>query len=172
MLSDQERGALPEELMEQIGRLVDTYEELHRLAAGVASQNDNVSDSSEQLQDVLQHTERATSDILTRATHISELVGGEGIPETVQQGVAEDVTAIYEACNFQDVSGQRIKKVLSYLSVLETQMAQLISMVRLDKGTEQGAEEQEKESPDDLKNGPQLSHEALNQDDIDQLFNS
>jgi len=80
-------------------------------------------------------------------------------------------TRIYEACSFQDITGQRITKVVATLKTIEATVAQIVATFGRsdsDRPTEIGAE------PADvaLLNGPQHPAVAMDQYDIDKLLAS
>jgi chemotaxis protein CheZ len=124
----------------------------------------NMPDATLQLNDVLQHTEKATSTIIESVSGIGALVTDSTLPDATKTKIASYIDHVYEACNFQDISGQRIKKVLLHISELETQLARLSD---ISKG-----KAQQKSSKDSLLNGPQLSAVAPSQQDIDNMFKS
>ena len=80
-------------------------------------------------------------------------------------------TQIYEACSFQDITGQRITKVVATLKAIETKVAQIVTTF--------GTSEREvpiAEAADGaeaaLLNGPQHPTVAMDQSDIDKLLAS
>jgi chemotaxis protein CheZ len=127
-------------------------------------QNNN-SESSVQLQDVLKSTEDATLTIIDSATAIQGIIAANPIAEKDKKAVEALITKIYEACNFQDITGQRIKKVLKNFEDLEARV------VNLADATKAGVYPVKK-IDSELVSGPQLSTEAPSQDDVDKLFKS
>lgn len=161
MLKTEEyKSYLPKELFTQIEEVCGIIKEIQQETAGLMHPN-NVSDASNQLHDVLQATEDATNRILDAATAI------QGASQDPQ--ITDLVTQIYEACNFQDITGQRIKKVLQNLSVLDEKLLKLASTAKAQIVAE---EEIARHSSDRLAQGPQLTQEAPSQEDIDNLFKS
>ena len=82
------------------------------------------------------------------------------------------ITRIYEACNFQDVTGQRIQKVVRALQEIERQVLRMVVVFGLMQNGEsldaQTREELEQDAA--LLEGPQLAGQGLEQDDIDALL--
>jgi chemotaxis protein CheZ len=154
----------PEELYKQIEELYRSFQEMQKDVRGIIATG-KVPDSAMQLQDVLKSTEDATNTILDCATAINGLSETLGSPE-----IAAHVTKIYEACTFQDLTGQRIKKVLNYLDALEGRLNKLATTARDYFGFTEDAPKEDLNAG--LLNGPQLSDVAPNQDDIDKLFSS
>jgi chemotaxis protein CheZ len=86
------------------------------------------------------------------------------------------VTRIYEACNFQDITGQRISKVVATLKTIETRLVSLAAAVghgggAAAKAGKPGPQDGAKPSDADLLNGPQLPQNAKKQDEVDALLN-
>jgi len=86
--------------------------------------------------------------------------------------VREIATRIYEACNFQDITGQRITKVVRTLKHIEDKIEALLSA--FGDGVRSTAPNTEGTLPsnDDrrLLHGPQLPEDANRQDEIDAIF--
>jgi len=125
-------------------------------------------------------TENATEQILTNAEEIDQLAATLAPRLKDDQNAAliadvqERVIKIFEACNFQDLTGQRITKVVSTLKFIETH---ILRMMEIWGGLEAFREiEAEKMSKPDgdagLLNGPKIEGEVghASQDDIDALF--
>lgn len=133
----------------------------------------------DELDAVVCGTEDATNQILSAVEAIEEnatflansLTGDEGLAAATIQ---EKVLSIYEACNFQDITGQRISKVVEALRFVSERTER---MIEIWGGMDSFANIEQKnpdtrEGDDLLKNGPALeSDENLaSQDDIDALF--
>ena len=80
---------------------------------------------------------------------------------------------IYEACSFQDITGQRITKIITTLKSIEAKVAQIIATFG---GRDPNAPPVAVAAPvmdeDELLNGPQLPALAMDQSDIDKLLAS
>jgi len=134
---------------------------------------------SDQLDAVVGHTETATETILSSAEKIdsdaANLVAAlKGSNHDLAADIQDQVVLIFEACNFQDITGQRITKVVETMKFIEERVGH---MMEVWGGIEsfQGVEPLEMEKPEGdaaLLNGPALEHEenAASQDDIDALF--
>ena len=88
------------------------------------------------------------------------------------------VTRIYEACSFQDITGQRIGKVVTALKAIEARVSAVVSAasgmpgpeappVVAAKPLDEGRTEGQK-----LANGPQLPGAGVSQSEIDRLLAS
>jgi chemotaxis protein CheZ len=70
-------------------------------------------------------TEEATQQILEAAEAIDEAASAMSKPQTADQAarlsqdIQERVITIFEACNFQDLTGQRINKVMTTMKFIE-----------------------------------------------------
>jgi chemotaxis protein CheZ len=80
--------------------------------------------ATDELDAIVDHTAHATNAILESCEMLDEVaatVSGEAAAK-----LQEAVTRIYEACSFQDITGQRITKVVGTLKVIEEKVAQII----------------------------------------------
>jgi chemotaxis protein CheZ len=137
-------------------------------------------EASDQLNAIVGATEQATNDIFEAVESIEELTSTM-TPEQAEQ-VSQAVTRVYEACSFQDITGQRITKIVAALQNIESRVGALLQVFGEDAGAttagvETGAKEPAATNPDarpdeDLMNGPELPANANNQDDIDALLAS
>lgn len=129
--------------------------------------SEHIPTATDQLDAVVGATEEATNKIMDECDVISAVAGS--LPPEQGEKLTASVTRIFEACNFQDLTGQRITKVVGALKHIEQKIASL--MVAL--GEEIGAPPPalEEEDPDKkLLNGPQMPGQGVSQDDIDRLF--
>ena len=119
--------------------------------------------ATDELEAVVKATEDATGKILDAAEVIGRVAGdlGEGANADALNDAA---TMIYEASNFQDVTGQRLTKVIKVLQKIEGKIHSLSG--------ETFTQQADINNPASLLNGPQLPQNASSQDDIDALFDS
>ena len=124
-----------------------------------------------ELDAIVRHLEEATGNILDAAETI-ETVAAVAAPE-LGAPLLDAVTSIYEACNFQDISGQRITKVIATLETIETRIVLLVEALGCNGGNP-GESKAAPASPTDthLLNGPQLPDNANSQAEIDALLAS
>jgi chemotaxis protein CheZ len=125
-------------------------------------------------------TETATQSILTAAEEIDQSANtlSAVVKSEQERGLAQDiqerVIKIFEACNFQDLTGQRISKVVATLKFIEQHIVQMIEIWGGIEALEEFKPEvfPEQEGDRSLLNGPKLDGEAghASQDDIDALF--
>ena len=133
----------------------------------------------DELDAVVCGTESATNQILSAVEEIESnatmlantLVGDEGL---IAANIQEKVLSIYEACNFQDITGQRITKVVEALRFVSERADRMIEIWGGMESFEDVVPESldAREGDDRLKNGPSLEtdEDVASQDDIDALF--
>lgn len=130
--------------------------------------SDFIPTATDELDAIVGATETATNCILDAAERL------EGIAPLVDKEVAdrltEVTTAIYESCNFQDLTGQRITKVVRVLKVIEERISTLVKIFGEEIGEPYQRQEKEVLTDEDLLNGPQLPDNATGQDEIDRLL--
>jgi chemotaxis protein CheZ len=80
---------------------------------------------------------------------------------------------MFEACNFHDLTGQRINKVVSTLKMVDDQMTQMVEIwSAIERFTNHVARLSTPQQGDSLLNGPKLDGDEghSSQNDIDALF--
>ena len=134
---------------------------------------------TDELGAIVMGTEGATNTILAAAERVDELAGNlaarvAGDDKEIAREIADQVVSIFEACNFQDITGQRISKVVAAMRFVEERVGQ---MIEIWGGLESFKEIQTLEDParsgdKALLNGPALEDDSscTSQDDIDALF--
>lgn len=147
--------------------------------------------ATDELDAVVEHTASATNEILDACETLERLA--PSLPKEAGAAVEAQVTRIYEACSFQDITGQRIGKVVNALKAIEARVSEVTSRygpapadgaaaaggvpapgagtpllaVRQEGGREGARTEGER-----LANGPQLPGGGSSQADIDALLAS
>jgi chemotaxis protein CheZ len=136
---------------------------------------------TDELDAIVSGTEQATETILAAAEFIDQSANNLGAAlkseqdQQTAQDIQDHVIRIFEACNFQDLTGQRITKVVATLKFIETHIVRMIDIWGGLEAFKDMAPEAIAERDGDRKllNGPKLEEEAghVSQDDIDALFN-
>lgn len=134
---------------------------------------------TDELDAVVTGTADATENILNAAEEIDQaastlsgLVQGEQATNLMRD-IGERVIQIFESCNFQDLTGQRISKVVATLKFIETH---IVKMMEIWGGIEALKDFTPAAAPvresDGLLNGPRLEDDRghASQDDIDAMF--
>lgn len=132
----------------------------------------HIPEAGHELSEVVSATENATTKIMECAEAILEADPSDA--ETYQQVVNEKVTLIFEACSFQDLTGQRIAKVVETLEHIEDRVGRFAAAIGAEDNAQADTQEQskrKKRKKDLLLNGPAKTGEGVSQDDIDALLN-
>lgn len=126
----------------------------------------NVSAALLEMDEIVKATEAASNTIMDSAEKMSAADAADaGYAELVQ----ENCSNIFEACVFQDLTGQRISKVMKTLELVDAHLQALQDLL----GPEYAEPDDEAGEPEGdaaLLNGPALEGQAISQDDIDALF--
>lgn len=140
---------------------------------------DSMSRVTDELDEVVIGTEQATEQILSAVEVIDEDAADlaaqlKGRNRDTVSDIQEKVVNIYEACNFQDLTGQRITKVVNALRFVEERIGKMMEIwggIDSFKDIET-AKPQGRDCDSGLLNGPSLSGDVdvATQDDIDALF--
>jgi chemotaxis protein CheZ len=127
--------------------------------------------ANDELGNVVQATASATHTIMAAA---EEILGAGGLSDKDYRELVETrVLAIFEACSFQDITGQRIGRVLDGLGQIEKRLNRFAKAVKVrDSADGPDPEDALRQARREvlLLNGPQNDDIAIKQDDIDALF--
>jgi len=132
---------------------------------------ERIPSANDELGCVVQATASATHTIMAAAEEI--LGAGDLSDKAYRELVETRVLAIFEACSFQDITGQRIGKVLEALGHIEKRLNRFAKAVNVrDSAEGPDPEEALRQARREvlLLNGPQNEDAAIKQDDIDALF--
>ena len=140
--------------------------------------SDHIVPATDELDAVVSATEDATNTIMEAAETIEEVA--ERLDAELAGALSIATTNIYEACSFQDITGQRIGKVVGALKEIEVRVDGIVAafggdgegaaQVRQHAADHATHTEPEPTGSGELLHGPQLPDQAINQDDIDALF--
>ena len=155
-----------EEIAGELGGIAGDIRAMREeLAALSAEAHDGrIPEAGEELTEVARETEAATNTIMAAAETILSLE--EAADSAYREKVEAQVMEIFQACSFQDITGQRITKVVTTLSAVEERIAALLDAIAKGNPLPQ-ARRIEK---DPLLNGPHIGGPEVSQDDIDALF--
>jgi chemotaxis protein CheZ len=133
-----------------------------------------------ELDAVVGSAERAIQQILAAAEDIDEAANTLSAAlrlereRSLAQDIRDHVVRIFEACNFQDLAGQRITKVMATLKFVETRVARMMDIWGgIDAFTAYTAVAADaRDRAPTLLNGPRLDGEQghASQDEIDAIF--
>lgn len=131
--------------------------------------------AADELEEIVNEAMTATNTIMSAAEGIEEVANDLADNEQADR-LRNEATRIYEACGFQDITGQRITKVVRTLQSIEERVNALAAVCGAGLGdAAPAATPAPKKDGDGLLNGPGLSGGgggAKTQDEIDALFNS
>lgn len=189
-LSDNYRNELQKvsSLRSDIGEIDDairgTKKELAAIKVGAHIGGVDV--AALELATVVSQTEAATNDILAAAEGIETIAGAIQSETTLEAAkslagdIADKVTTIYMASNFQDLSGQRIARVVDTLNFIESRVHRMIEAWGglqalhdlMEVEIQVKEEERATEGAAALANGPKLdgAEDHVDQSAIDALF--
>jgi chemotaxis protein CheZ len=156
-------------------REIAGYIETMRHEIGALQVNDlkntHIPSAGEELDAIVQATEHATNTIMECAEAV---MGAEASdPAAYKALVDEKMMVIFEACSFQDITGQRIAKVVETLQHIEERVSRFADVMQakdidgfLTKSERERAERKEKY----LLHGPQLAGGGVDQAKVDEMF--
>ena len=171
-----EENRLKRELVGLFGHLNKLRRELASLHGG---EEHNFVSMSETLDDIVKNTENASNTILENMESIDEMVGtlrSSGDPKVIEVGnrINDRVNEVFEACSFQDLTGQRISRLVKGLTFIEERVNAMIRVWGRDEISkvidEVKQEQTEKTEDQKLLHGPQSESKAIAQTDVDKLF--
>src|SRR5579871_5737602 len=119
------------------------------------------------LEEIVVETAKAANEIMGAAEAIEALM--PRVEPDVASALQAAVTRIYEASAFQDITGQRITKIIRAVQDIELKID---TLVRACGDAAAGDDNESRVGDAALLNGPQLSGRANTQEDIDALFES
>ncbi|SDR36738.1 protein phosphatase CheZ [Pseudovibrio sp. Tun.PSC04-5.I4] len=172
------------EMFEAIER---TRDEISKIKLENAD-NSRFSAASDELDAIVSSTENATQTILESSEAIQDLTDklrASGAEDAPCDAIEEMAMEILMACSFQDLTGQRINKVVKALHYLEGRINKMIRIwgidlddenrerpqINLDEDPHEEDERHIDKRPDaHLLNGPQMDGDGVDQADIDALF--
>nr|WP_321458119.1 protein phosphatase CheZ [uncultured Cohaesibacter sp.] len=159
------------------------YEEFTSIAHEISSMKNEIAalrpsemrhaaipDAGRELDAVVEATENATNIIMSSA---EEIMGADPSDGDAYQALVNDkVIEIFEACSFQDITGQRISKVVNALNVIDKRVSTFVERMKMqdieDAFTEET--EQERRQRELILHGPQHKGEGVEQHEVDAML--
>ena len=129
--------------------------------------------ATDELDAIVAHTASATEQILESCEVLDRL--GEALSGEAGTTLQQATTRIYEACSFQDITGQRITKVVATLKTIDAKVGQIVATFggRWEMPSAQSAPAAAPGGSGEIAmHGPQLPANAMDQSDIDALLAS
>jgi len=140
------------------GQMARITQELAAVVTGTTEATDRILKSAE--------TVEQSASLLTAALKSEHEIG-------LAQDIQDQVTQIFEACNFHDLTSQRISKVVMTLKQVEDHIAQMVEIwSAIERFTNYVARLAPPDDGESLLNGPKLDGDEghSSQNDIDALF--
>lgn len=172
----QHVGVLRRELVE----MAASIEKARREVAALRPPDDGTNKiltATNELDAIVTSTERASFDILNSAERLMELASRlrkSGADEQLCADIETEVTDIFTACSFQDLTGQRTSKVVGALRYIEQRINAMMQIWTLEGAHLAHAssfEEDLDDRPDaHLLSGPALPGQGVSQSDVDAMF--
>ncbi|MDH3475467.1 MAG: protein phosphatase CheZ [Rhodospirillales bacterium] len=170
-----------ESLRQEVARMVraisQTKAEISAISHPLA-EDDQIKSASNELDAIVAATEAATQSILAAGErlelHMRNLANTHHDDEdivTVTDQMANEIVDIFQACSFQDITGQRIAKVVKTLRFIQERILTIIGVWGIEAFADMPASDGTDEGDDgNLMNGPQLPNQGITQEDIDAMF--
>ncbi len=150
----------------------NTKLEIGNLQANDLTSN-HIPGAGDELNLVVSSTEEATTKIMECAESVLDADSSD--PKAYKELVEARMMDIFEACSFQDLTGQRISKVVETLEHIETRVGRFAAAIGAgdnDAPANEKEAKRKKRKKDQILNGPAKDGEGVSQDDIDALLNS
>lgn len=171
------KSEIEENIYREIVSLKEVIESLRHDLRSIPAQSitqEHIPDAADELDAVVRLTEQATDKIMSACEVIQGITGT--VDDDAREAIETEVTAIFEACTFQDITGQRISKVVAALKDIDQKTKKLVGVIETHFSESLGAHAGESAPPERtgdaaLLNGPQLPGRGISQDDIDRILN-
>jgi len=175
-------GTSEEDRLKQ--ELVGLFASLNRLRRELADLHHgaehNFTTMAETMADIVQNTEAASNTILESMEAIDGLVGElrarkDPALDAVCGRITDKINMVFEACSFQDLTGQRINRLAKALTFIEERVNNMIKVWGLEGISKviediKAQKSHEKKGDEILMHGPQSEKAAIKQDEVDKLF--
>ena len=173
MIAPEEERLLKTYLVEMFGQISSMRRELAALQGDGKGSFASMTDT---LDAIVENTEVAGNAILESMEAISASVGKlQDVKDPKTAAVCDEIVdstnKVFEACAFQDLTGQRITRVVKSLKFMEDHINKLVRIWGKEELARVAAElAAQKSTTPDLLEGPKRPGVAISQDDIDKLF--
>jgi chemotaxis protein CheZ len=163
------------QLYREVQGLADYIQTVRREIAGLRPSEisaQHIPMATDELDAVVTATADATGVILGAMEEVERLA--VGLPAEMTASLGTIVVKVYEACSFQDITGQRITKVVKALHHIEARIGALLAVFGVEhlSDAELAPDAAAADAPESLLNGPQFPEAANSQADIDALMAS
>jgi len=172
MIAPEEERLLKTYLVEMFGQISSMRRELAALQGNGKGSFATMTDT---LDAIVENTEVAGNAILESMEAISASVAklqsvNDPTAAAVSDEIVDSTNKVFEACAFQDLTGQRITRVVKSLQFMEDHINRLVRIWGKEELARLAAELAVPSATPDLLEGPKRVGVAISQDDIDKLF--
>lgn len=105
------------------GQIAKVHE---HIASVVAAPSLEARNSGLELESIIQVTESAANRIMEAAEAIDDWVRSGATDRNALAGVNEKISAIFEACSFQDLTSQRVRRAIEHLERVEKMLGGML----------------------------------------------
>jgi chemotaxis protein CheZ len=166
----------------EIGQMANTIEKAKVEIAAIKhplAEDDQMMVASNQMDSIVNATETATHTILGASEMVEDVIKRMVAvdPEnsallSLSEEAGGHLIRVMEACGFQDITGQRVTKVIKTLRFIEDRVASIIGIWGVDAFAGIAVENEDDKMTDEdaLLQGPQDVGQGISQSDIDALF--
>ncbi|MGJ4971520.1 MULTISPECIES: protein phosphatase CheZ [unclassified Bradyrhizobium] len=171
MIAPEEERLLKTYLVEMFGQISSMRRELAALQGDGKGSFATMTDT---LDAIVENTETAGNAILESMEAIGASVAKlqkvkDPTAAVVCDEIVDSTNKVFEACAFQDLTGQRITRVVKSLQFMEDHINKLVRIWGKEELARLATELAAPSAPD-LMEGPKRPGVAISQDDIDKLF--
>lgn len=154
------------DLIDMAAAITRTREEIAAMSSDPRTDS-RIGAATESLDAVVEATETATSEILSAAETVQEVawtLREQGVDTEACDKLDANAVEIYTLCSFQDLTGQRIQKVVQTLRYLEQRIDAMMRIWHVGDDDRPAARpESEPDADARLLNGPALPGEGIDQ---------
>ena len=154
------------ELQSVSAQITDTRSEIARVRP--KDMKSRIPAAGDQLDAIVRHTEEATNTIMEAAEEIMSADAAD--IEAYKATVDGACLRIFEACSFQDITGQRVSKVVTTLGDIEERVGALLEVLGSEFEDSGTAAEPLPQGDEALLSGPALEGEGIDQNEVDALL--
>ena len=181
MVTTEEEVRLKRELLGLFGHMTRMRRELAALHGESAQ---NFATMADTLDAIVENTESASNAILEAMEEIEEQLDelrahADEAAQASCDKISARVNSVFEACSFQDLTGQRVTRIVNTLKFVEERVNAMIrvwgreELAHLFEELQRemtSAVDEEVDEDKALLHGPQRPNVAISQADIDKLF--
>src|SRR5262249_3076354 len=157
--------------LREIAGYIDVMRQERGALQANETKNSRIPAAGQELSEIVKATENATNTIMECAETL--MAADASDPAAYKALVDEKMLLIFEACSFQDITGQRIAKVVEALQHMEDRAARFATAMQakdLDGFLTENERERAERRERLLLHGPQDAGQAIAQSDVDSLL--